>query len=204
MARGQVLAILAERFLESGTARSRAKHQVVIHRSSDGQAWYETERGALPVAPQVLEQAEKSRIKPSFADDDSRPRPGRASSPLVLDTEVEVEERDAGQSACQIDKKGVGTIETEVSALPGRKEIATGVLRSVFTRASHRCERCGDSSTPLHVHHQRPVSEGGTNDIAGLELLCWPCHAGHHDADYQTKPHWATARRKATPKNAPP
>ncbi len=47
------------------------------------------------------------------------------------------------------------------------------------------------------MHHRRPVCEGGDNDLESLELLCGPCHSGHHEADYQTKPTWQAARNKA-------
>jgi HNH endonuclease len=60
--RAVVLTKMAESVLNNGTARSRAKHQVLIHTQPDtGQTWYDTQRGPLPVHPTVLQQAAAKR-----------------------------------------------------------------------------------------------------------------------------------------------
>lgn len=60
ISRSKVLAKMSEQVLEAGSARSRAKHQVVIFiDQASGKAWYETEKGPLPVDPSVLEEALK-------------------------------------------------------------------------------------------------------------------------------------------------
>jgi hypothetical protein len=60
--RAVVLTKMAEAVLNNGTARSRAKHQVLIHTQPDsGQTWYDTQRGPLPVHPTVLQQATAQR-----------------------------------------------------------------------------------------------------------------------------------------------
>ena len=41
--------------------RARAKHQVLVHTVEGKEtAWYDTERGMLPVSPEVLEEALQS------------------------------------------------------------------------------------------------------------------------------------------------
>jgi hypothetical protein len=56
---------MAENILHTGTARARAKHQILIHTtvsplaedSALGElAWYDTDKGPLPVSPSVLQQ----------------------------------------------------------------------------------------------------------------------------------------------------
>lgn len=46
-------------------------------------------------------------------------------------------------------------------------------------RARHKCEACG-SSFSLEVHHKVPVSEGGTDDLDNLQVLCRKCHQKRH------------------------
>ncbi|MEM8598942.1 MAG: HNH endonuclease signature motif containing protein [Bacteroidota bacterium] len=44
-----------------------------------------------------------------------------------------------------------------------------------------RCERCGyDNYNILQVHHILPRSEGGTNALRNLQLLCPNCHMEVH------------------------
>lgn len=42
-----------------------------------------------------------------------------------------------------------------------------------------RCIYCG-SNEELHIHHIIPLSLGGANVLANLELVCWPCHKKLH------------------------
>jgi len=56
--RAEVLKRMAESVLSQGTAKARARHQVLVHTMEGSEeAWYETERGVLPVASEVLEKA---------------------------------------------------------------------------------------------------------------------------------------------------
>lgn len=62
----------------------------------------------------------------------------------------------------------------------------------VFERAYGRCERCGWPAGAIrlvsdrwrvcgaHVHHVRPISQGGRHHLANLQLLCAACHADAH------------------------
>ena len=56
--RAGVLKRMAESVLSQGTAKARARHQVLVHTmEGSDEAWYETERGVLPVASEVLNEA---------------------------------------------------------------------------------------------------------------------------------------------------
>jgi len=52
--------------------------------------------------------------------------------------------------------------------------ISPKILRAVLLR-DHHCRICG-STRGLHVHHLRPRTWGGTDDISGLALVCSTCH----------------------------
>ena len=56
--RSKVLLKMAEAVLSEGTAKDRARHQVIIHTVEDAEGgWYETDRGVLPASPEVVQQA---------------------------------------------------------------------------------------------------------------------------------------------------
>ncbi len=58
ISRAELVTRMAERVLDSGSARARAKHQVLIHTCDNCRgAWYETSQGVHPVRPEVLEKA---------------------------------------------------------------------------------------------------------------------------------------------------
>jgi hypothetical protein len=48
------------------------------------------------------------------------------------------------------------------------------IIRAVLLR-DHHCRICG-STRGLQVHHLRPRTWGGTDDISGLALVCCVCH----------------------------
>ncbi|MBR1807159.1 MAG: HNH endonuclease [Selenomonadaceae bacterium] len=53
-------------------------------------------------------------------------------------------------------------------------------LRARFLNAHPLCEQCkleGRYTAATEVHHIRPLSDGGTNDINNLMALCKPCHS---------------------------
>jgi len=53
---------------------------------------------------------------------------------------------------------------------------------AILHRDGQRCQNCGDSRPrpELHVHHKKPVSEGGDHKLENLELWCADCHAEEH------------------------
>lgn len=56
LSRAEVLLRLAESVIDGAPSRTRSKHQIVIHSNSDCRhGWYDTDRGMLPVAPELFE-----------------------------------------------------------------------------------------------------------------------------------------------------
>lgn len=52
-------------------------------------------------------------------------------------------------------------------------------------RDQYRCQHCGVhqgkwKNVDLHVHHIKPVSKGGSNDLDNLTTLCNSCHSSLH------------------------
>lgn len=43
----------------------------------------------------------------------------------------------------------------------------------------HNCVKCG-ATYGLHVHHMKRLSDGGSNKIENLQLLCYKCHNKEH------------------------
>jgi 5-methylcytosine-specific restriction endonuclease McrA len=60
-----------------------------------------------------------------------------------------------------------------------RRKIANGWQWGELRRRVHErdqaCVRCG-SHRRLQVHHRMPLRDGGSNELANLELLCHRCH----------------------------
>lgn len=52
----------------------------------------------------------------------------------------------------------------------------------VMERAGWKCEKCGDKTTTLNVHHERYVSGRmpWEYDDSELHCLCEPCHSREH------------------------
>jgi hypothetical protein len=55
-----------------------------------------------------------------------------------------------------------------------------------LARAGHRCTWCG-AREDLHVHHKKPVSEGGTDAQSNLTVLCASCHRLAHKRQQRIK-----------------
>ena len=51
--------------------------------------------------------------------------------------------------------------------------------RAALDRDAYRCT-CSRAGY-LEVHHLRPVSQGGGDDLANLVTLCRRCHVSHHE-----------------------
>jgi predicted HTH transcriptional regulator len=57
--------------------------------------------------------------------------------------------------------------------------------REAIIRDDYACQECGDQGGPkgdarLEVHHETPVSEGGSDDLENLTTLCTSCHGEEH------------------------
>lgn len=53
----------------------------------------------------------------------------------------------------------------------------------VLRNAEYECESCGEDSKPLHAHHRKPLSAGGSNALDNLMCLCEDCHSEFHGRD---------------------
>ena len=58
-----------------------------------------------------------------------------------------------------------------------RRAIAPDVVASLMGEQENRCGGCGDLLRRIEVHHKKPFSQGGGDDIDNLLLMCPPCHA---------------------------
>jgi hypothetical protein len=267
--------------LASASSRTRLRYQVIVHTTPDrSHAWYETERGALPVSPEVLQAAEakptraarsrkasevkttgeeagevgasshpgvgegaradeavRSKIcvssnrgvgvatstdevvrskvcvssnrgvgEATSTDEVVRSRLRVSSSPAVgvATRAYEVVPSKVGSLAMSIDEavsSEIGDTASREKSPPrvgtGRKPIPAATLKKLYIRAGNQCERCGARGGALHVHHKKPVSEGGDNELESLELVCSACHSGHHAHDYATRENWSRARQQA-------
>jgi len=56
-----------------------------------------------------------------------------------------------------------------------RRIIPQDVKIAVSARDGGRCRKCG-SSEKLHFDHVIPVSRGGANSVANIQLLCGACN----------------------------
>ncbi len=52
--------------------------------------------------------------------------------------------------------------------------------KAVYRRDGWQCQKCGAKNTQLCVHHQTPLSVGGSNDMNNLITLCKNCHIDDH------------------------
>lgn len=53
----------------------------------------------------------------------------------------------------------------------------------IIRQAECECESCGEDEKPLHVHHIKELSTGGTNALSNLQCLCEDCHNAAHDTN---------------------
>ena len=56
-------------------------------------------------------------------------------------------------------------------------------IRKLYADTHPFCEKCYEHGiiTPVeHVHHIKPLTEGGTNDYDNLMSLCQSCHSRIH------------------------
>lgn len=75
-------------------------------------------------------------------------------------------------------KGGVTPIRQQVYSQSEWKTIA----KEVKERANGKCERCGDTSSRLHIHHIMPITDGNpiVCSVDNLVCLCPKCHAFIH------------------------
>lgn len=56
-------------------------------------------------------------------------------------------------------------------------------VRDILTMQRHHCACCGVKLATYHVDHIVPLSRGGSNDKANLQILCAPCNLSKHAKD---------------------
>ena len=92
--------------------------------------------------------------------------------------EIEKQEFERLQGDCQIS----GPHRPNKTSIPPSKR------REVFAKARHKCETPGCNHTRfLEIHHIVPRSEGGSNDIRNMKLLCSACHRLAHHSNHLIK-----------------
>lgn len=75
-----------------------------------------------------------------------------------------------------------------VRQMSDRDRIPPRVQELVLERHNYECMLCPavgtqrDGDATLHLHHRRPVTDGGTNDADNLVPLCEKCHHHHHSS----------------------
>ena len=110
--REKVLLEWANRELSEGSAKARARHQVLIHTTPDSEhAWYETNRGLLPVAPELVQETreqgrevnldETSRGKSETSEESNRTLPTAVVRQVFARAGNRCE--CCGRSGCQLD-----------------------------------------------------------------------------------------------------
>ncbi len=69
-----------------------------------------------------------------------------------------------------------------------RHTIPPRIRRLALQRARYRCEAAGCTNTSfLCLHHRKPVSGAGANDLSNLVVLCGRCHRRLHAADEEAR-----------------
>lgn len=61
------------------------------------------------------------------------------------------------------------------------------IRKRILNRDGYECTRCGTSDDQLHVHHIKPISEGGSHSPKNLKTLCHSCHEDVHGHRIPTK-----------------
>ena len=200
LTRGAVLAEIAESFVMACPARTRSRYLPMVRVATGGrEGWYETRRGMLPVDPKILARAlEKSpTAKTTSADGGGKVIERQGAEPTAGELGKARNHGGAGREGegsprSRADEQTFQPVDNR----SGRKKIPQATLQALYSLAGSRCQCCG-SMESLTVHHKIPVSEGGSDELENLCLLCQACHRGEHEDDFAHKPHWRAAQENA-------
>ena len=121
VSRMEVVKQMARAVLDQGTARSRARHQVLVHTVEGLEGgWYETERGILPVSPEVLEEARRSGNVIRMGSLEKKPCNSEGAS-LTEDQSAEPE-----TAATEVEARGDSRAVSRMEGQSGSRETTTG------------------------------------------------------------------------------
>lgn len=59
------------------------------------------------------------------------------------------------------------------------------IRNRILIKYDYKCSICRGNSKPLQVHHIISLSEGGSNDLDNLTLLCVKCHEEQHNKKFK-------------------
>ncbi len=85
----------------------------------------------------------------------------------------------------KINVLGKITLKTDIRG----SELWRETRKKILKRDKYTCQDCGDrrkftdlffGKLELHIHHKKPVAEGGTNAPDNLITLCFSCHQEIH------------------------
>lgn len=54
--------------------------------------------------------------------------------------------------------------------------LSSEIRDELIRKANWRCQLCGRESSNLEIDHIHPISEGGSDDLNNLRVLCRSCH----------------------------
>ena len=208
VSRSEILMLLAESKLSASKPRALAKLPVVmIVDGATGAGWYQSSQGLLPATPSQVEMTMK-KLKPIEVVGQQTLFESKAEEPLGTRGEVGT---GGGREGCRLPGLGcspealgvavpqAGQPEARACAPAKgptrRRKIPLETYRALVARSGGRCESCGRFGCALHVHHDTPLSRGGTNALENLKLECGSCHFhGEHAKDFLPGSAWAKAR----------
>ena len=90
---------------------------------------------------------------------------------------------DSESGYCEIHEKTASSLYNKFLRRPETKKFYNYQwrrLRERFLQKNPLCEMCkeqGRYTIAMEVHHIKPLSEGGTNDLNNLMALCKSCHS---------------------------
>jgi len=205
VSRNVIFKEFVDSYLSHGSARSRARHQIVVHTDSEMKhGWYNTERGFVPVPPEVFQAARKEREPLHLDKLTQQPAASFSSGQAGLTSPPDFLGPNPSPSYQNL-KRCKNPHQTDNERLPSdqfrsqlkmSRYVPTETVRKLLALADHTCQECDTRCGPFHIHHQDPISEGGSHELSRLKLLCTPCHGKEHEEDFETKPSWRAARRR--------
>ncbi len=140
-----------------------------------GQAWDSFEHRAADALVSLCEQPDAGDETPSLA---SRPvvqtlvplsGPAEIAGVPIADSVLEQLRANATIEPVLVDDHG-----TPIAIGKRFPALSPKIVRAVLLR-DHRCQLCGRRHG-LQIHHLRPRSWGGTDDISDLAAVCTTCH----------------------------